>query len=144
MRIVLDANLLVSLAVPMDYSERAATEMSRWLERGVDLFAPVLWSYEAVSSLRKFVAAGQLRRDEADAALDRLLAFEVQDVAPSVELHSKALTWAERLQDFVAYDSAYLALAEQLDAPFWTADRKLAKKVRSLGFNRVHDVIGPL
>lgn len=144
MKVVLDANLLVSLVVPMDYSERAAMEMSRWLERGVDLFAPFLWSYEAVSSLRKFVAAGQLRRDEAYTALDHLLAFEVQDVAPTAELHRRALTWAERLQDFVAYDSAYLALAEELDAPFWTADRKLAKRVRSLGFGRVHDVIGPL
>ena len=144
MRVVLDANLLVALAVPTDYSERAAAEMNRWLERGVDLFAPVLWSYEAVSSLRKFVAAGQLRRDEADVALDQLLAFDVQDVAPTVELHQRALIWAERLQDFVAYDSAYLALAEQLDAPFWTADRKLAKRLRALGFNRVHDVIGPL
>lgn len=144
MRIVLDANLLVSLAVPMDYSERAAMEMSRWLERGVDLFAPCLWSYEAVSSLRKYVAAGKLSRDESHAALDLLFKFEIQDVAPSLELHRRALIWADRLQDFVAYDAAYLALAEQLDAPFWTADRKLAKRVRSLGFNRVHDVIGPL
>lgn len=144
MRVVLDANLLVSLAVPMDYSERVAAEMSRWLERGADLFAPCLWSYEAVSSLRKFVAAGKLRLEEAHVALDQLLAFEVQDVAPSAELHRRTLAWAERLQDFVAYDSAYLAVAEQLDAPFWTADRKLAKRVRTLGFGRVHDVIGPL
>lgn len=140
MRVVLDANLLVSLAVPMDYSERAALEMGKWLERGVDLFAPFLWSYEAVSSLRKFVAAGQLRRDEAYVALDRLLAFEVHDVAPSVDLHRRALIWAERLQDFVAYDSAYLALAEQLEAPFWTADRKLAKRVRTLGFDLIYTI----
>ena len=97
----------------MDYSERAAMEMNRWLERGVDLFAPCLWSYEAVSSLRKFVAAGKLSRDESHAALDFLLTFEVQDVAPSPDLHRRALFWAERLQDFVAYDSAYLAPSPQ-------------------------------
>jgi predicted nucleic acid-binding protein len=143
-KIVLDANLLVALAVPTDYSERAAAEMNRWLLGGVDLYAPVLWSYEAASALRKFVAAGKLRQDEAVAAIGRLLAFDVQAVAPTMELHQKSLIWAERLSDFVAYDSAYLALAEQLGAPFWTADRKLAKRVRTLGFNRIHDVIGPL
>jgi predicted nucleic acid-binding protein len=90
------------------------------------------------------VAAGKLRQDEAVAAISRLLAFDVQAVVPTMELHRKSLIWAERLSDFVAYDSAYLALAEQLDAPFWTADRKLAKRVRALGFNRIHDVIGPL
>ena len=144
MKIVLDANLLVSLAVPTDYSERAAAEMSSWLSSGVALFAPILWSYEATSSLRKFVAAGKLHQKEAVAAIDQLLAFEIQEVTPTLELHQRSLIWAERLNDFVAYDSAYLALAEQLDAPFWTADRKLAKRVRALGFHRVHDVIGPL
>lgn len=138
MRVVLDANLLVALAVPMDYSDRAAKEMRIWLEEEVDLFAPVLWGYEATSALRKFVAAGKLQRDDAAAAIHWLLAVGVQEVLPTVELHRRSLLWAERLNDFVAYDSAYLALAEQLDASFWTADFKLAKRVRLLGFDRVY------
>jgi predicted nucleic acid-binding protein len=46
-------------------------------------------------------------------------------------LHQRALDLAERFSLPAAYDAHYLALAEQLGAEFWTADRKLVRAVQS-------------
>jgi predicted nucleic acid-binding protein len=140
LRIVVDANFLVSLAIPTPVSSRAALATESWLAAQADLFAPALWSYEAVSAIRKYVASGKLSQEEAFQAVTHLLAVGVQDIPASEELHHMALAWAERLGNFVAYDSAYLALAEHLDAPLWTVDGKLARKVKALGIEWVHDL----
>lgn len=132
-RLILDANILVALAIPTAASAEAAKWMDAWLASKREFFAPALWSYEAVSSIRKYVSAGVIDRQEAYSAVDRLLTLGVQDVAPSVTLQRRALQWAERLSGFVAYDAAYLAVAEELEAPFWTTDGKLVKKARGLG-----------
>lgn len=139
-RLILDANVLVALAVPMAASDKAAERIAAWLASGREFFAPALWSYEAVSSIRKYVSAGVLDNQEAFTAIDHLLTLGVRDVAPTVGLHRRALLWAERLSDFVAYDPAYLAVAEELEAPFWTTDGKLVKKSRAMGIDWIFDL----
>lgn len=103
MRLILDANVLVALAIPTAASDKAAERMSDWLASGQEFFAPALWSYEAVSSIRKYVSAGVLDNQEAFTAIDHLLTLGVQDVTPTVTLQRRALLWAERLSGFVAY-----------------------------------------
>jgi predicted nucleic acid-binding protein len=144
LRLVVDANVLVALAVPTAASARATELVDEWLTSEVALFAPSLWSYEAVSAIRKFVASGGLSQEGAFTAVAHLLSIEIQDVPATEDLHRKALIWAARFNDFVAYDPAYLALAEHLEAPFWTADSKLARKARALGIDWVHDLVGDI
>jgi predicted nucleic acid-binding protein len=138
LKVVVDANVLVALVVPMTVSAVAEKKLAEWLE--ADLFAPSLWSYEAISAVRKFVYAGTLSQEEAFSAVTQLLSFGIQDVPATEDLHRRALIWAARLGDFVAYDPAYLALAEHLDAPIWTTDGKLARKVKALGIEWIHDL----
>jgi len=138
--IVVDSNVLVALVIPIDYSEQATNMMSGWLGIDADLVSPALWSYEAVSAIRKFVASGTLTGEEARYAVSNLMDLGIRDVPATGELHHKALVWAERLNDFVAYDPAYLALAETLKVEFWSADSKLVRKVKALGINWVHDI----
>ena len=140
MTIVVDSNVLVALVIPIDYSEQATNMMSGWLGIDADLVSPALWSYEAVSAIRKFVASGTLTGEEARYAVSNLMDLGIRDVPATGELHHKALVWAERLNDFVAYDPAYLALAETLKVEFWSADSKLVRKVKALGINWVHDI----
>ena len=143
MTIVVDSNLLVALVVPVDYSEQASDKVDGWLAADAALVSPALWSYEAVSAIRKYVAAGVMTGQEAQDAVSDLLDLGIQDVLATAELHDKALAWAERLQDFVAYDPAYLALAETLGVDFWSADSKLIRKVKALGIGWVHDITEP-
>lgn len=114
-----------------------------WAREGTELFAPALWSYEAVSSVRKFVASGMLTQRDASIAVRHLMALGIRSVAPTVDLHQSALAWAERLNDFVAYDPAYLAVAEELGAPFWTVDSKLVKRARAIGVDWIYDLVEP-
>lgn len=144
MTIVVDANVLAALVVPTEYSSQASEKMDGWLADDADLVSPALWSYEAVSAIRKYVASGTLTEQEAQDAVSDLLDLGIRDIRATGELHRKALTWAERLKDFVAYDAAYLALAETLDVPFWTADSKLARKMKALGVDWVHDITEPV
>jgi predicted nucleic acid-binding protein len=141
--IVIDANVLVALVIPTEYSSKASEKMDGWLATDAALVSPALWSYEAVSAIRKSVASGVLTGQEAKDAVSDLLALGIRDVRATGELHHKALAWAERLKDFVAYDAAYLALAETLSVPFWTADSKLVRKAKALGIDWIYDVTEP-
>jgi predicted nucleic acid-binding protein len=138
--IVVDSNVLVALVIPIDYSEQASDKMDGWLAADADLVSPALWSYEAVSAIRKFVASGKLTGEEAQDAMSDLMDLGIREVPATADLHHRALDWAERLKDFVAYDPAYLALAETLKVDFWSADSKLVRKVKALGIDWVHDI----
>ncbi len=142
MKIVVDANVLVALVVPTPYSDAAANKLAEWIDAEAELVAPIFWSYEAVSAIRKYVAIRDLSEEAATVAVARLLAIGPFGISPTQELHLKALVWARRIQQSVAYDAAYLAMAEDLDSALWTADRKLVKSVRSLGVDWVHDIAG--
>jgi predicted nucleic acid-binding protein len=55
--------------------------------------------------------------------------------------HQATLGWAERLGHSKTYDSAYLAVAEALQAEFWTADRRLEQSARRAGASWVHSIM---
>lgn len=84
--------------------------------------APNLLDVEVLSVLRGLTLGGRLSAVRAEEALaDYLdLALDRREIGP---LSSRV--WGLRHQ-FTACDAAYLALAEALDAPLYTCDRKLA------------------
>ena len=50
---------------------------------------------------------------------------------PSRLLHNRAIDLAVELNQRLAYDSHYLALAEALDCEFWTADQPFYRAARN-------------
>ena len=138
MRIVVDANLLAALILPLPYSEPARRKMTAWKNSGDEIFAPVLWEYELTSALRKAVSNGFLNAGESADILRQILILNVQSVAPSEALHLSSLKWAERLKQSKAYDAQYMALARDYKAPFWTGDHRLANSAHQLGYSWVH------
>jgi predicted nucleic acid-binding protein len=137
-KIVPDANIVVALVISLPYSEAAIRKMQQWLQEEAELVAPALWSYEVASILRKTVALRGLSPEMAAANLQDILSMEIRQVPPTPALHLKALDWAARLNQTVAYDAAYLALAESEGAEFWTADRRLADSASQAGVLWVH------
>ncbi len=139
MSLVVDSNVLMGQAVHLPYSVAARRHFRDWMESGTRLVAPVLWQYEVTSVLRRLVSLKELSAEQANRAFDRIYSLGVESVAPTPELQRSALSWAERLGRSKAYDSAYLAVAERLGAPFWTADRHLVRNARGLGLDWVCD-----
>jgi predicted nucleic acid-binding protein len=138
MRIVLDANVVAALIIPLPYSDQAMHRMMNWQESETKLIAPMLLEYEMVTVLRKAVVAEMITADEAADAIVSLLDLNIETVAPTQSLHDSALRWAEQLNQTVAYDAQYLALAEQLGVGFWTADHRLMNGARQVGATWVH------
>lgn len=138
MTVVPDANLAISLAVKLPWSIPALTLFKRWREEGTILVVPALWVYEVSSVLRKHIAAGKFEAQDGPAILADLMALSIDVVGPTESLARSGLTWAARLNQRVVYDGAYLALAEQEKAQFWTADRRLFNAARALSLDWVH------
>jgi predicted nucleic acid-binding protein len=131
--IVIDANIGVALAVNLPYSHLAERQIGHWREAKESVLVPVLWQYEVVSALRKAVASSLLSGDEVMAALADLFKLGIHHVDPTLDQHRLALSWASRLNQVVAYDAQYLALAEMTGSEFWTADKRLAQGAQFVG-----------
>lgn len=119
MTLVVDASLVVSALV----DGGPDGEWAAGLLESASLAAPHLIMVEVANILRRGVRARQIGEDSASLAHDDLLAL-------AIELFSyepvAARVWELR-GAIPAYDAWYVALAESLDAPLATLDRKLSR-----------------
>ena len=90
--------------------------------RGDVLTAPAHLYVEVSNVLRRAVLAGRLGRDAAALAHRDLVQLPVTTF-PFEPLGDRV--W-EPHPTVTAYDAAFVALAEELGAPLWTLDRRLA------------------
>jgi predicted nucleic acid-binding protein len=132
-KVVVDANLVAALVLPLSYSEQASDKVADWKRAGVELYAPMLLEYELASILRKAVVVGLMTTEAAIEAMHGFSALTVHLWAPTDALHEGAPRWAERPGQSKAYDAHYLALAEQMGCELWTADRRPAHGVQQAG-----------
>jgi predicted nucleic acid-binding protein len=117
--LVVDASVLtVALADDGGDGDAARARL-----RGEDLAAPELLDLEVASVLRRQMAAAALDARRAELALTDLTVMPIQR-APHLPLLARA--W-ELHENITMYDAAYIALAEALQAPLLTGDRRLAR-----------------
>lgn len=116
--IVVDASVVLELVLRTARSEKVAARLAA---RGETLHAPHLVDLEIVQVLRRFVRTSDLTEDRAGEALD-----DFRDLPIVRYPHTLLLdpVWGLR-RNATAYDGAYLALAEALDAPLLTVDKRL-------------------
>jgi predicted nucleic acid-binding protein len=124
-RLVADASAVVDLLAGSPRAGAIRVELAEVRELDV----PEHFHVEAISALRGPLRRGDLSPERADRALDLLLELRVvrHPVAPLARD-----VWALR-ESLTAYDAAYLALAQAIDAPVLTTDRGLAAAARSAG-----------
>ncbi len=139
---VVDASIILSLALPLPFSSQASMLCAGLRRDGVELVVPALMEYEVCSALRRAVTVGVLSEAEARHALDMLHDLELRSISPAHSLHRRALLWAARVNHPKAYDAAYLALAEELGCDLYTGDQRLAAAARDCGATWVHTVTG--
>lgn len=98
-----------------------------YLNGKVHLAAPDLWLSDVASGLRAAVARGYLSDEQGRAALDDYLALGIA-LHPFAPLVPRAFELANA-HGLTIHASASLALAERLDAPFYTANRPLFERL---------------
>ncbi len=124
--VVVDASaLLILLSDPGAGGEQVAATL-----QGSDLHAPDLLPYEVSNVLRRHRLAGRLSPTEAALAHQAMRRLPIE-LWPYEVLGDRAWGLTGSLS---AYDAAYVALAERLDALLVTADARL---VRASGYEQV-------
>lgn len=116
---VLDASALIEVLLRMP---AAAAVEARIGETRAMLQAPHLLDIEVTQVLRRFVSAGIIDEERGKAALADLVAYPLLRY-PHAQLLQRV--WELR-GNLTAYDAAYVALAEALDVPLLTRDRRVA------------------
>ncbi|MDO5535688.1 MAG: type II toxin-antitoxin system VapC family toxin [Propionibacteriaceae bacterium] len=104
--------------------------------RGEDLIAPGVIDLEVLSVWRRLVRGGEVEERRVGQAIDDLNALPMQRVDHRSLI---ARCWDLR-ENLTTYDAAYVAVAEALDAPLLTGDRRLA---HAPGLACVIELIGP-
>lgn len=127
--IVIDASLCLRLALPNPSQLTVQKHFREWINKGYSLIAPSLWVYEVTSAINKSVRFEQITHDEGEETLRQILSLAIEVVPPSEVLAAAAFEWKTKLQRASAYDSFYLALADDNNAPMWTADGRLVRAV---------------
>lgn len=127
--LVVDASIGYRLLIPNQEQTTLESTLTRWMETGIRLAAPTLWRYEVTSTITKSFQQAQITLPEAKQAFEASQKFPIELIAPSNELARAAFTWTLKLKRAAAYDSFYLALAEQLQCELWTYDQRLANAV---------------
>ena len=118
--IVLDASALVELLLSTKIGRAIATRIE---DPAVALHAPHLADIEVAQVLRRYTRDGELDPKEAAEVLDELGSLDLER-----HPHEPLLPRIWQLRNILtAYDAAYVALAEALDAPLLTCDGKLAR-----------------
>ena len=120
--IVLDASLAVKFFVIEVFTAQAVALSRFWKATGIELIAPDFMPSEFATALRKKIQEGILTAAGAKQLMGELYKYDI-DLRPSQPLHDRAIDLAVELNQRLAYDCHYLALAESLDCDFWTADR---------------------
>lgn len=121
---VIDASVVVSVLADAEHAPWAEAQLST---RGADrsLWVPHLIDAEVGQGLRREVAADRLDEDRADAALLDLMRMPFRRIDHVGLIHR---AWELR-HNFSFYDGLYVALAEGLEVPLVTLDRRLARAV---------------
>jgi predicted nucleic acid-binding protein len=131
--ICVDANVVIRLVLGGEHAELIAERWTSLRESGRTVAAPSLLRYEVCNVVRRYAVMGVITDEEAAAALDTVLDLRIAlNADPS--MHRRALSIATSLGLPSTYDAHYLALADMLNAPLLTLDRRLARRVEGTEF----------
>ena len=127
-QICVDSGILLKLLLNESDSHLAEALWRGWVTAGVQPIAPYLFPFEVTAVLRKHTHRGAIQTEIGEKILEKALQFDVT-LQTFAGIHERAWQLATEFGRPTAYDTHYLALAEQLGCPFWTADLRLFNAV---------------
>lgn len=121
----MDASIILEVLLR---TKSAQTIEKKIFSRGQTLHAPHLIDVEISQVIRRYTSAGELTQERGFQAIEDLMEFRFSRYSHEILLPR---IWELRA-NMTAYDAAYVALAEVLDAPLLTRDAKLARSTGSI------------
>jgi predicted nucleic acid-binding protein len=121
---VLDSGVFLATVQTERYTASAQALLAHLNREAIGLAAPILLPYELAAVTRKWVYRGLASPEQAQQVLRLLLRYPLHfhfDIA----LLERGYELATQYNLPTAYDAQYLAVAERLACPFWTADERL-------------------
>jgi len=120
----------VALALDVERAPAIEERLREWEEAGEGLHAPSLFRFEVANALTRNIVSGAINSADATTAWQRIVAMQI--TLHGLEDGPAAIAVAQKLQRESAYDAAYVALAQELDAELWTLDGPLARNAASV------------
>jgi predicted nucleic acid-binding protein len=128
-KVCVDASLIVALLIPERNTEKAAALWQSWIDEDLHVLAPSLLGYEVTSALHRRVIQGKIEPQDGQAALEQFLEMYIESIHLP-ELHLKASELARKFDRPNTSAAHYLAVAEHLACPLWTANETLYNTVK--------------
>ncbi|MBI1256202.1 MAG: PIN domain-containing protein [Chloroflexi bacterium] len=136
MTVVVDTNILIAFRLADEPLQAQANQiLTAWQTTNESLAAPRLFRSEITAVVRKVVYQQRITPEQGRTLLAQLLVYPVEFHEDDALL-KEAYELAVRFNRPRAYDTQYMALAEQLQCDFWTADERLVNSVGSQ-FSRI-------
>ena len=132
MNIVIDSNLLIVLVNNDPRSEIVRQQFDEWISQEVQIHTPNLAFYEIANALTRLIVSGIFPQEQLTPAWDFLnnLPIVYHDISQATRIVEIALSLGRQS----AYDAAYIALAEDLEAQLWTLHGPLYRNAIECGF----------
>jgi predicted nucleic acid-binding protein len=128
--VVVDASIAAKWIFAEIDSPVALLLRAQWVRQGLQPTAPNWFLCEVANIVLRRVRAKTVALADAQQDFRELVRFiAVRQVDSS--LSTRAIELALQFGQGAAYDAHYLALAEQLDCEYWTADEQFWQAVRS-------------
>jgi predicted nucleic acid-binding protein len=128
MTICIDASLVVALLMPESLSPAALSRWQAWVEQDEEVVAPALLRYEVHSALYRKAFRELIAFEDSLGAIEQFTRLDIHFLDPP-GLPRRAAELAKLFERPNTYDAHYLALAEHLNCPFWSADERLYNAV---------------
>ena len=123
-RVVADASAIVEYLLG---TPRGTLLRVTFRDESVDIHVPAICDVEVAAGLRRALLARWMSRDRGHEAVE-----DYRDLPITRHGHTTLLPRMLELRErFSAYDAAYVALAERLDAQVLTADARLGRAIRA-------------
>lgn len=128
--IVLDASVVLKWLFESESSTASLRYRDGHTSGSNPIAVPELLFYEIANVLGSESA---LPPGEARNVFEAIYDMELESYHLAGSDYLRAMTLSQRF-NISGYDASYVALAEKLDAPFVTADKKLVRRCAELGF----------
>jgi predicted nucleic acid-binding protein len=130
--IVLDASVIVKWFSEEEYTDKALEIRERIRMGEESVIVPDLLLYELANAMRYNPS---LDANDVRDALASIFDMDMNIITPVPEIINSAIMLAFEYNISI-YDAFYIALAKETELTFFTADRRLYNRVRSLNFIR--------